>query len=87
MALSEYERRVLDEIEAELRVRPHRRCPLGAAIALLVFSAVVAAGLIVLAVLALPPVPAVVMASLFGVAVGYLCGFTWCRRHPRRTER
>jgi putative flippase GtrA len=87
MALSEYERRVLDEIEAELGVRPDRRCPLAAVVALLIFSALVAAGLTVLAVLALPPAPAAVMASLFGVAVGYLCGFTWCRRHRRRAER
>jgi tetrahydromethanopterin S-methyltransferase subunit E len=87
MALSEYERRVLDEIEAELRVRPEHRCPLGAVVGLLVFSALVAAGLIVLAVLALPPAPAAVMASLFGVAVGYLGGVTWCRRHRGRAQR
>jgi hypothetical protein len=87
MALSEYERRVLDEIEAELAVRPGHRRPLAAVLALLIFSALVAAGLIVLAVLALPPTPTVVVASLFGVAVGYLGGFTWSRGRPGRAER
>jgi tetrahydromethanopterin S-methyltransferase subunit E len=87
MALSEYERRVLDEIEAELGVGPQHRWSVGATVALLICSALVAAGLIVLAVLALPPVPAAVLASLFGVAVGYLGGLTWCRRHQRRAQR
>jgi hypothetical protein len=82
MALSDYERRVLDEFEAELGLRPGHRYSLGVTIALLCLSALVAAGLIVLAVLALPPAFAAVMASLFGAAVGYLGGISWRRRHP-----
>jgi hypothetical protein len=83
MALSDYERRVLDEIEAELGLRPSHRWPLGVTLALLGFCALVAAGLIVLTVLALPPAFAAVMSALFGAAVGYLCGVAWRRRHQR----
>ena len=83
MALSDYERRVLDEIEAELHLRPVHSWRLGRTIALLVFCSLVAAGLIVLAVLVLPPAFAAVVASLFGVAVGYIGGTT-LRRRPHK---
>lgn len=83
MALSDYERRVLDEIEAELHLRPVHAWRLGRTIALLVLCSLAAAGLIVLAVFVLPPAFAAVVASLFGVAVGYIGGIT-LRRRPRK---
>jgi hypothetical protein len=83
VALSDYERRVLDEIEAELHLRPAHPWRLGRTIALLVLCSLVAAGLIVLAVLALSPPFVAVVASMLGVAVGYVGGITW-RRRPRK---
>jgi hypothetical protein len=83
MSLSDYERRVLEEIEAELQIRPPRRWRLGRALALLIFCPLVAAGLIVLSVLALPPAFVAVTAAVLGAAVGWVGGLTWRRRRSR----
>jgi Flp pilus assembly protein TadB len=83
MALSDYERRVLDEIEAALQIRPPRRWRLRRAVALVVLCALLAVGLIVLAVLALPPAFVAVTAGVLGAAVGCVAGLTWRRQHWR----
>jgi Flp pilus assembly protein TadB len=83
MALSDYERRVLEEIEAELQIRRPRRWRLGRVVALPVLCTLVAAGLIVLAVLALPPAFVAVTAAVLGAVVGYVGGLTWRRQRSR----
>jgi Flp pilus assembly protein TadB len=83
MALSDYERRVLDEIEAELRLQPARRWHLGRTVVLLAACVLVAAGVITLAAIVLPSAFAVAVASALGVAVGYLIGILWRRRSAR----
>lgn len=86
MALSDYERRILDEIEAELRLRPARSRRMRRAVVLIAASVIVAGALMTLAALALPAGLDVAVAGVVGVALGYLVAMTW-RRHRRGDNR
>jgi Flp pilus assembly protein TadB len=80
MALSDYERRVLDEIEAELRLRPGRKWRPGRTLLLLAVCVIIAAGLMTLAALVFPAGADVGMAAVVGVVLGCLIATFWRRR-------
>lgn len=86
MALSDYERRILDEIEAELRLRPARSRRMRRAVVVIAAGVIIAGGLMTLAALVLPAGLDVAVAGVVGVALGYLVAITWLR-HRRNDKR
>jgi hypothetical protein len=89
MPLSEHERRVLAELEAELgqlNVARHRRRSVIARVVVIVIPlAVLAAGLVVLAVVTLPAAGAAAVAGVLGVVAGAMATTVLLRWRRRRS--
>lgn len=83
MALSDYERRVLDEIETELRVTAARRWRLSRVLLVVGTCVVLAAGLTAVAIIVLPAGISAVVACVAGALAGYGLALAWWRHRDR----
>lgn len=85
MALSDYERRVLDEIESEFSHAPRRRLgavrDLGYAMRWSALAAAALIGLVIALIFFAPDVAVVAVALGGGLAAGFAVGSSWRRCH------